>query len=890
MKKNYVLSRQLIGLVIFWTGLVIHPAGGQSIPDAQWARVGRTLAITTDGNIATGDGLQVVKYDLDGDKLRSSGLIGGTSYIGGKIPGCPSCLPNVGGYSAVTSILFTNPTSNGGILLIGREYGTGYSILARLNANLGSEGAGQGVAYALGTPDAGVLTLTSGIEYNDTKIKTFIRRNGPQASWSRSVAFPAPYPATPDNSATIGNVAINTPDGGYLVAGYFNSVGDYVPGGGWVAKLNGNGDVMWQRLLNGLPLTMNINGPLPGSITALKSVTDVLVSADGTGYALVGAGVVPAKYPGAPNTAIVELNADGSFRRARVIDNTFTDAYITVYSGAGGKKYYAVGNSSLQNGVDPQILLVDPTEKPLNEPDLLKVVARRTFEGPGDGPLVKIGVAGDGSLVFATANNQLVKLVPESQNTGAFRLTTPTYNCQTGAIVFNTSGGDGSLITYEAPGISRASATSNTGTVEEGLRNDPKIIPITATQNGVSVVYKFDLRAPCSNTTAPQPPLSYPIPNLSYKAGEPLLFSLGSYFSDPTTGIPGYNSDWMISAEGLPDGLELQVRSYPYYTIPNIPIVGTPRTPGVYTVNVTASTSGYRSDPLRATFTITITPNGQPVEPPTPPVTGGSLTLTQPTYTCATGAITFNTSGGDGSPIIYIAPGISRSSLTSNTGIVEQGLRNDPKPLTITATQNGITVSYTFDFGGYCANPQPPVNPPTGNALALLPPAYDCATGAITFRTSGGNGTPIEYAAAGITGWTSNPNQFVDQDSRTANDVQPFMLMARQNGVTVTYEWNLKAACGRARTGAVEPEAELSLTVLGNPTTDRVRVRLGGVDGRSVRLVLSDAGGRVLENRFVEGTEGNGEQVFDLQRSLPGLLLLRATTPSQTKSVKILKQ
>ena len=109
-----------------------------------------------------------------------------------------------------------------------------------------------------------------------------------------------------------------------------------------------------------------------------------------------------------------------------------------------------------------------------------------------------------------------------------------------------------------------------------------------------------------------------------------------------------------------------------------------------------------------------------------------------------TGAITFNTTGGDGSPITFSAPGIARSSATSNTGTVEQGLRNDPKPLTITATQNGISVNYGFDFKGYCTNPQPPVTPPgpppTGGALTLLAPTYDCVTGAITFNTSGGDG------------------------------------------------------------------------------------------------------------------------------------------------------
>jgi hypothetical protein len=568
-------------------------------------------------------------------------------------------------------------------------------------------------------------------------------------------------------------------------------------------------------------------------------------------------------------------------------------------------------------------------------------------------------------------------------------LTQPTYNCSTGAITFNTTGGDGTPITYSAPGISRSSETSSTGIVEQGLRYDPKVIPITAMQSGKTVVYNFDLKVECQNRPVAKPPvLVMPIPDQVISKGqtiEPYSMEIGHYFKDPTTVIPHYFTNWSYSVKGLPEGLYSANGSDLARTL-TVFIAGVPATAGVYSVTVTVR-SGYLPDePVSTTFKLTVLPSPV-VDQPTPPSTGGSLVLTQPTYNCTTGAITFNTTGGDGTPITYSAPGISRLSLSSNTGTVEQGLRNDPKPITIIATQSGNSNQYVFDFLSYCTTGMPPIvlspipnytfsvgqnvfeyvnqyfsrrpanpvtftassmpkglsftnvpsvsegflagvpsvpgvymvtvtatdplmtppanavsstftitivdkptTPPTGSTLTLLAPVYDCATGAITFQTSGGNGSSIEYAAAGITGWTTNPNQFVDRDSRTANDVQPFMLMARQNGVTVQYEWNLKAACGRARVGTAEPEAELSLTVLGNPATDRVRVRVGGGNGQSVRLVLSDASGRVLDNRTVDGTEGNGEQVFDIQRSLPGLLLLRATTTTQTKAVKILKQ
>ena len=60
-----------------------------------------------------------------------------------------------------------------------------------------------------------------------------------------------------------------------------------------------------------------------------------------------------------------------------------------------------------QGRADPQIRLVDQND--------LAVVASRVFPGPGESRLTDIATAGDGSLVFVTDNNQLVKLQPEAQ-------------------------------------------------------------------------------------------------------------------------------------------------------------------------------------------------------------------------------------------------------------------------------------------------------------------------------------------------------------------------------------------------------------------------------------------------------------------------------------------
>ena len=588
----------------------------------------------------------------------------------------------------------------------------------------------------------------------------------------------------------------------------------------------------------------------------------------------------------------------GYYQPGRVVGSL--SSIVAVPSKNGAPAFHTVLDATTTNGGDFRLTNLAQSDQ---------LVWAKTLGGSGidvpediiatdDGGYLLVGTttSTDGDVQGKSTNSpatwvvKLRNVVPVN----ALTLTQPTYNCSTGAISFNTSGGDGSPITYNAPGISRLSAASNSGTVEQGLRNDPKPITITATQSGQSATYVLDLQAACAKAFIAKPPvLLSPIPDQTITIGQAVQIDLGGYFSDPTVAIPHYFPDWSFSVTALPNGLRGNYGQGKY--TPDFSIGGNPMTAGVYSVTLTARTAYFPDQPVSAIFNITVV--DQPVVNPPAPPTGGTLAMSQPTYNCSTGAISFNTTGGDGSPITYNAPGISRTSATSNSGTVEQGLRNDPKSITITATQSGQTASYTFDFGAFCSGPQPPVtpptppvNPPSGSSLTLLAPSYDCASGAITFRTSGGNGSAVEYASPGITGWTTNPNQFVDRDSRTANDVKPFTLMARQNGVMVTYVWDLKAACGRARLSAGERVSDLSVSLLGNPVSDAVTVEVRGAEGQPLLLRLVDLKGHVVESRSIEQAGGVERQRFELPGAGPALLLLRVSSGTQSQTVKILKQ
>ena len=708
MTKPRLLANQQIVLSLVLSGLLCTGALAQPVPDVQWTRPGSTLAATADGNVVTTEqvtdtstptspsrtGSVLVKYSPEGNQLWRMGPLEGGFYIGGRIPGYPY---------EVLFITHTAGTYDGGIAVVGGTSLRGALVATKVFANgsirrwedsdLFGYPGDTFVEDIVGTPDGGFLILLTVRPYalNAYVVVRKYDING-NFSWSKEVA----YPASSDNKVTKGEAVIVAPDGGYLIVGYHNTTGQIIDGAnttlignpGWVAKLDGAGNVSWQKLLNSLQPAGDYNGPFANSVAQMLPITDATITPNGSGFVLVGFGLPPhsvAVPP--PTTALVELNADGSLNRARIIGTVPTESFITQYS-RNGANAYAVGNSARQNGIDPQVTVIGSIDLPQNNASLFSVTGPRVYDSSPDGSLRGIDRIGDGGLVFLSSAGQLVKLRSE-------RVTPP-------------------------------------------------------------------------------PP------------------------------------------------------------------------------------SGFQ--------------------------------LTQPTYNCQTGAITFNTTGGDGTPITFSAPGITRSSPTSNTGVIEQELRNDPKPITIQATQSGQTATYVFDFKAFCTGTPPPPPPPVDGPLTLLEPTYDCATGAIRFNTSGGDGSPIEFRAIGITDWTTNPNQFVDAESRTANDVQPFTLQARQSGREVTYTWNLKAACGRARLGVTELPTALTLRTLGNPVTNAVTVEVTGATGQSVQLRLVDGRGRLVSTQQIDRAGLSEQRTFDLRQQPTGLFMLQATTPRQTRTVKVIRQ
>jgi hypothetical protein len=277
-----------------------------------------------------------------------------------------------------------------------------------------------------------------------------------------------------------------------------------------------------------------------------------------------------------------------------------------------------------------------------------------------------------------------------------------------------------------------------------------------------------------------------------------------------------------------------------------------------------------------------------------------ALQLVAPLYDCPTGAFSFmtqrgNNSGSPTAPIEYMAAGITGWTTNPNQ-FVDFELRQaaDAQPITLWARQNGQTVRYVWDIRAVC-----PVGDP--GRLRLVAPLYNCSTGAITFQTQGGSATPtapIQYMAAGITGWTTNPNQFVDFELRQAADAQPITLMVRQlssNGTYIqdSYLWDMRATCpvsqANARLSAESGQGELLVQVLGNPVSGRqVEAFISGAAGQALRVALVNLQGQTLDQQQVEQAEFRQRVVLQVG-SRPGVYLLRVSTPTKSKSVRLLK-
>ncbi|GAB3930976.1 putative Ig domain-containing protein [Larkinella terrae] len=116
------------------------------------------------------------------------------------------------------------------------------------------------------------------------------------------------------------------------------------------------------------------------------------------------------------------------------------------------------------------------------------------------------------------------------------------------------------------------------------------------------------------------------------------------------------------------------------------------------------------------------------------------------------------------------------------------------------------------------------------------------------------------------------------------------MVKARVLGSTYQLKGSPKAyQCTGARLSA-EDNADLKVIVLGNPVVnDAVEVEVRGVEGETLRLQLTDVQGRMITDQYVAQAAFIERQRLHLRNQPTGLLWLRVSTPTQFKTVRVLK-
>ncbi len=280
-----------------------------------------------------------------------------------------------------------------------------------------------------------------------------------------------------------------------------------------------------------------------------------------------------------------------------------------------------------------------------------------------------------------------------------------------------------------------------------------------------------------------------------------------------------------------------------------------------------------------------------PTTPPPPPTpTPSGFALTTPTYDCNTGQLVLNTSGGNGSTIEYRIIG-NRDWSTSNVFSIPAHQRQGTT-FTLDARQSGQVMSIGFTSACGTTPPPttaPPTNPPptTGPPFVVQSATFDCNTGILTPVYRNETGLSIEFQVAGIRGWGPSSAFVVPTWQRNGTT---FELVARlSNGHVSSIQFTTN--CPNARLASTESTAQLDALVLPNPVSgNELVVEVTGANGQPVDFALSDMSGKVLTIQRAEAISDRHRQTLPAGNLIEGVYLLRVSTGTQSKTVKVLKR
>lgn len=97
------------------------------------------------------------------------------------------------------------------------------------------------------------------------------------------------------------------------------------------------------------------------------------------------------------------------------------------------------------------------------------------------------------------------------------------------------------------------------------------------------------------------------------------------------------------------------------------------------------------------------------------------------------------------------------------------------------------------------------------------------------------------------------------------------------------------ATPANSRLGATENRLGLTVAVMGNPIPgDAIRVAVSGTEGQPLRLVLTDVQGHLVAEQQTDKAGVVDHYTLPVDRAAAGILLLRVSTPTESRTLKLL--
>lgn len=248
-------------------------------------------------------------------------------------------------------------------------------------------------------------------------------------------------------------------------------------------------------------------------------------------------------------------------------------------------------------------------------------------------------------------------------------------------------------------------------------------------------------------------------------------------------------------------------------------------------------------------------------------------------------------SGSNSQPIRFSV--VNEMPATTATGPYTLTMFADNPTIVLQAVQGATISRFSYNWLANCANTTPVVQPA---ALVITGVTMkNCQTLSASKREvtllpqyTGGSDQPITFQVVNETLPTTNAGPY---SLMLYTDNPVITLKATQNGTEVSFVYNWLANCqSPSRIGTSESPSALQVQLLGNPSRNgRLSVQVTGATGQALNLSLIDAQGKQIDTHQIEQAGSQEQHTFDVGRQSTGTLLLRASTATQSQTVRVIK-